>query len=111
MSMQRRHEEMLKARLELLEIQGTCFIAWNELYVWFGQSKITKKTWREIWDMWVGLTLKEGELKEDYRLDPKYQTWCGEHEVDMIEGLNTGGVTLINRRWVNETPLSMREFV
>ena len=107
--MLRRHEDQLTNRLEELYYEGTCKISWSELYSWFSSSKITKKTWRELWDRWIAFADGGETLGDDPRSSPAYPAWLKEHQVDLIENKNSGCVVLVYKALITNT-LSDREF-
>jgi hypothetical protein len=63
--MERRHDELLTARLEDALLNGCSHITWNELYHWYGVQKIAAGTWRDLTNRWEEVTEgeKAGQLK------------------------------------------------
>jgi hypothetical protein len=50
--MERRHEEMLTARLEEAATNGSAHILDSELHLWYGVKKLAAGTWRDIAHRW-----------------------------------------------------------
>jgi hypothetical protein len=63
--MERRHDEILTARLEDVLLNGCSHITWDELYLWYGVQKIAAGTWRDLKIRWEEATdgRKAGPLK------------------------------------------------
>lgn len=63
--MERRHDELLTARLEEAMLNGCSHVTWNELYHWYGVQKIAANTWRDLKKRWQEITeeRKAGPLK------------------------------------------------
>lgn len=58
--MQKRHDDLLTARLENVLDAGVAHILWSELYRWYGVQKIAARTIRDLKQRWIDLT--GGEL-------------------------------------------------
>ena len=54
--MERRHDEMLTARMEDAMLHGCSHITWQELYHWYQVQKIAAGTWRDLARRWGELT-------------------------------------------------------
>lgn len=50
--MERRHEELLKARLEDAALHGCSHITQQELYLWYGVQKVAANTYRDLVRKW-----------------------------------------------------------
>jgi len=50
--MDKRHDELLTSRLEEILTKGCTFISWNELYLWYGVSKLAARTYRDLAERW-----------------------------------------------------------
>ena len=50
--MQKRHDDILSARLEQVVHAGVAHILWNELYTWYETQKIAARTWRDLSQRW-----------------------------------------------------------
>jgi hypothetical protein len=50
--MQRHHEDMLTARLERVMDEGCVHVLRNELYRWYGRSKLAARTYRDLEERW-----------------------------------------------------------
>lgn len=50
--MDKRHDELLTSRLEEILTRGSTFISWNELYLWYGVSKLAARTYRDLATRW-----------------------------------------------------------
>jgi hypothetical protein len=50
--MERRHEELLKARLEDAALHGCSHISQQELYLWYGVQKVAANTYRDLVRKW-----------------------------------------------------------
>jgi len=63
--MERRHDELLTARLEDAMLNGCSHITWNELYQWYDVQKLAANTWRDLKKRWDEVTegRKVGSLK------------------------------------------------
>ena len=63
--MERRHDELLTARLEDAMLNGCSHITWNELYQWYDVQKLAANTWRDLKKRWEEVTegRKAGPLK------------------------------------------------
>ena len=46
--MQKRHDDLLTARIEEVTNKGWAFIAWWEAYLWYDQQKLGKNFWRDL---------------------------------------------------------------
>ena len=54
--MQKRHDDLLTARLESVIDAGVAHILWNELYRWYDVKKIAARTLRDLEQRWSDLT-------------------------------------------------------
>lgn len=61
--MLKRHQDQLMSRLDELYCRGTTFIAWSEIYHWYGLERIVKAPYRDIQDRWKGLMEEAGHSK------------------------------------------------
>ena len=62
--MDRRHDDLLTARLETILDKGVTYITWNEIYRWYGVQKIAANTYRDIKSRWQEISQgKLGMLK------------------------------------------------
>lgn len=52
MKIEKRHDELLTSRLEEIVTKGCTFIAWNELYLWYGVQKLAARTYRDLAERW-----------------------------------------------------------
>lgn len=50
--MDKRHDDLLTARLEEIVTKGCTYIAWNELYLWYGVQKLAARTYRDLAERW-----------------------------------------------------------
>jgi hypothetical protein len=50
--MNKRHDELLTSRLEEIVTKGCTYIAWNELYLWYGVQKLAARTYRDLAERW-----------------------------------------------------------
>jgi hypothetical protein len=50
--MERRHEELLKARLEDAALHGCSHVTQQELYIWYGVQKLAANTYRDLVRKW-----------------------------------------------------------
>ena len=50
--MDKRHDDILNSRLEEIVTKGCTFISWNELYLWYGVSKLAARTYRDLATRW-----------------------------------------------------------
>jgi hypothetical protein len=62
--MQKRYDETLTARLELVEDTGCAYVAWDELYRWYEVRKIAARTYRDLQQRWDEIEPKEKERKK-----------------------------------------------
>lgn len=46
--MQKRHDDLLTARIEDAVHNGCAHITYNELYLWYHVRKIAARTWRDL---------------------------------------------------------------
>lgn len=46
--MEKRHDDLLTARIEELAEKGWSFIHWWEAYLWYDQKKLGKNFWRDL---------------------------------------------------------------
>jgi hypothetical protein len=46
--MEKRHDDLLTARMEEVANRGWAFIAWWEAYLWANQQKLGKNFWRDL---------------------------------------------------------------
>lgn len=63
--MERRHDEILTARLEDAMLNGCSHMTWNELYHWYEMQKLAAGTFRDMKRRWEEITegRKAGPLK------------------------------------------------
>jgi hypothetical protein len=63
--MERRHDELLTARLEEAMLNGCSHVTWNELYHWYGINRLAINTWRDLKIRWEEITAgrEAGPLK------------------------------------------------
>lgn len=54
--MDKRHDNLLTAKLELVVNAGVAHVLWNELYSWYDVQKIAARTWRDLNQRWDELT-------------------------------------------------------
>ena len=54
--MEKRHENLLTARLERVVNASVAHVLWEELYSWYGVKKIAAGTWRDLSQRWDELT-------------------------------------------------------
>ncbi|MEQ8744112.1 hypothetical protein [Parasphingorhabdus sp.] len=54
--MQKRHDNLLTARLEHVVDAGVAHILWNELYTWYDVKKIAAGTYRDLNQRWDEIT-------------------------------------------------------
>jgi len=57
--MERRHEELLTARLEEAMLNGYSRLTWQELYHWYGMEKLAAGTYRDLAKRWRELTSRK----------------------------------------------------
>jgi hypothetical protein len=50
--MEKRHQDLLTSRLEQIVTTGSTYIAWSELYLWYGVQKLAKRTYRDLSERW-----------------------------------------------------------
>ncbi|CAN7367155.1 hypothetical protein [Massilia sp. LjRoot122] len=66
--MQKEHDYELTRRLEQILTDGSTFISWNELYLWYGVQKIAAATYRDLANRWEeisdGYTVGKAPLGE-----------------------------------------------
>jgi len=80
--MDRRHDDLLTARLEMILDDGMTFLAWREIYRWYDVQKIAAGTYRDIKSRWQEISRgKFGLLKQ-------------------IDLPNAGGIFLIAERHI-----------
>lgn len=46
--MEKRHDDVLNARLESVMTAGVAHVLWKELYLWYGVQKIAARTIRDL---------------------------------------------------------------
>jgi hypothetical protein len=46
--MQKRHDDLLTARIEEVAHKGWSYITWWEAYLWYDQKKLAKNFWRDL---------------------------------------------------------------
>jgi hypothetical protein len=63
--MERRHDELLTARLEDAMLNGCSHVTWNELYHWYGMHKLAAGTYRDLNKRWEEVSdgRKAGQLR------------------------------------------------
>lgn len=54
--MDKLHQDILTSRLEDALLNGCSHITWNELYKWYGVTKLAARTYRDIVTRWQDLT-------------------------------------------------------
>lgn len=57
--MEKRHDDLLSARLESVMTAGVSHVLWTELYLWYGVQKIAARTLRDIIARWDELSRGE----------------------------------------------------
>jgi hypothetical protein len=50
--MDKRHDDILTSRLEEIVTKGCTFVAWNELYLWYGVARLATRTYRDLANRW-----------------------------------------------------------
>lgn len=50
--MEKRHDDELTSRLERILTDGSAFISWNELYLWYGVQKLASASYRDLSNRW-----------------------------------------------------------
>lgn len=61
--MQKRHDNLLTARLEIIVHAGVAHVLWGELYTWYDVEKIAARTYRDLNQRWEEITEgSEGRL-------------------------------------------------
>jgi hypothetical protein len=61
--MERRHDDILTARLEDALLNGCSHISYPELYLWYDVKKIAAGTWRDLTKRWEELSKnRSGQL-------------------------------------------------
>lgn len=50
--MEKRHDDILNARLEAVMTAGVAHVLWDELYLWYGVQKIAARTIRDLIERW-----------------------------------------------------------
>lgn len=50
--MEKRHDDELTSRLERILTDGSAFISWNELYLWYGVQKLSVASYRDLANRW-----------------------------------------------------------
>jgi hypothetical protein len=58
--MEKRHQDMLNARLEDAFLNGVSHVTKEELMLWYGVQKLAARTIRDIEARWLELTNGEG---------------------------------------------------
>ncbi|MBY3231827.1 hypothetical protein [Rhizobium laguerreae] len=61
--MEKRHEAQFLARLDRILTIGVTEIHREEIKLWFGQTRVARRTWRQIADYWKELVDDEAEEK------------------------------------------------
>lgn len=60
---ERRHDDLLTTKLEEVYDNGVAFVAWTEIYRWYGTQKIAAGTLRNLSQRWDDLSKgKQGPL-------------------------------------------------
>ena len=65
--MKKHHEADLERALDRLLLHGAVSIVWDDLYIWFNSTRLTKVAYREILRRWEELCLETCE----YSVAPK----------------------------------------
>ena len=64
--MQKRHDDELTNRLEKIITDGSVYISWNELYLWYDVQKLAAGSYRDLASRWDdvsrGILTKDGEV-------------------------------------------------
>ena len=68
----KRHADTLKNRLEEAFLRGSAFVAWDELYRWYGARRIASGTWGDIQERWNEV--------------------CEDHECELLITNGAGGI-------------------
>ena len=58
--MDKRHDDMLTSRLEEIVTKGCTYVAWNELYLWYGVAKLAARTYRDLAERWDEIMEAQG---------------------------------------------------
>lgn len=58
--MEKRHQDLLTSRLEQIVTTGSTYIAWSELYFWYGVQKLAKRTYRDLSERWDEIATTHG---------------------------------------------------
>jgi hypothetical protein len=58
--MLKRHEDALMQRFDAVAQRGFAQIAWWELYLWYGASRISKTIWRDLRDRFAEVASDDG---------------------------------------------------
>jgi hypothetical protein len=58
--MQKRHADTLTNRLEAIITEGSTYISWNELYMWYDVKAIAAATYRDLANRWIDITTEYG---------------------------------------------------
>lgn len=61
--MEKRHDDELTSRLERILTDGSAFISWNELYLWYGVQKLSKASYRDLSNRWKDLVEERDRLE------------------------------------------------
>lgn len=62
--MERRHEDLLRTRLEEVISHGYTTLLWSELYLWFQKKRLTKNDYQEVVRIWEEVSQNAlGDLK------------------------------------------------
>lgn len=57
--MEKRHDDVLNARLESVMTAGVAHVLWSELYLWYGVQKIAARTIRDLIERWEEISQGE----------------------------------------------------
>lgn len=57
--MEKRHDELLNTRLEVVMTAGVAHVLWDELYLWYGVQKIAARTIRDLIERWEEISRGE----------------------------------------------------
>lgn len=57
--MEKRHDDIINARLETVLTAGVAHVLWSELYLWYDVQKIAARTVRDLIERWEELSRGE----------------------------------------------------
>lgn len=58
--MDRHEENQLMQHIEQVWLEGSTYVRWDKLYLWYDTQKISKKPWRDIHSRWTGFCVDRG---------------------------------------------------